>query len=318
MQLKYQSQLISSIRNFFLQQGFLDIIAPPVVPHPGIDVHIHHFEVVGSKVLKDQKLYLHTSPEFYMKQALSHGLDNIFSIGHSFRDEPESPIHRPQFLMLEWYRTNVHYHKIIQDLEDLSNHLLSFASSIGLPPKFQDKVKVLRKTVGELFDELLKLDIHKYQDKGDLYQLIQKDHPDIALPLLNEKLSIDDLFFLLFLNKIEPHLDKYDFLIVDEYPHYLSALSTLHPENPLVCQRFELFIKGVEIANCYNELVDPIEQEKRVHAALTEKKSLYGHDLPYPEVLMKALKKGIPQSSGVALGVERFLFQLFDLKIIFA
>ena len=115
MRLRYQFELIQLIRNFFTQQGFLDVMTPPAVENPGMEVHIHPFQL--HSVIKNKLVpqYLHTSPEFCLKQLLAspgEKIENIFSLSYCFRDEPNSPIHRNQFIMLEWYRKHaLHYIK---------------------------------------------------------------------------------------------------------------------------------------------------------------------------------------------------------------
>src|SRR5688500_2752905 len=118
MRRRYQFEFIQIIRNYFMEQGFLDVLTPPAVENPGMEVHIHPFQLHSVRSQTNVPLYLHTSPEFCMKELLAdekEQLDNIFSLSYCFRDEPDSPIHRSQFIMLEWYRKNERYEKIMQD-----------------------------------------------------------------------------------------------------------------------------------------------------------------------------------------------------------
>ena len=207
-----QAHLIKSIRSFFEQENFIDIITPPMVQNPGMETHIHPFQVAHARTNSMSEWYLHTSPEFHMKELLSHGLEKIFTISYAFRDEPLAPNHRPQFLMLEWYRKNAHYTKIMDDCENL----FSYCS--------QKEIKFQRATVQEIFEEMLKIDILEFLDKKDLKQLIEKNFKDIPLPTKGENLSWDDYYFLLFLNKIEPHLAHYPYLLLSEFPHRYPSL----------------------------------------------------------------------------------------------
>ena len=122
---------------------------------------------------------------------------------------------------------------------------------------------------------------------------------------MGEELSWDDYYFLLFLNKIEPLLVHYPYLLLYEFPHHLSALSTLKEADPRVCERFEIYSKGVELCNCFNELRDLTIQKERFSFQAHEKEKLYGYILPEPQVLYDSLERGLPVSSGIALGVER-------------
>jgi lysyl-tRNA synthetase class 2 len=312
-EIKQKFELVQSIRNFFLTEGFLDVLTPPIVSHPGIEPHIHPFKVVPTQELNEEgtrDLYLHSSPEFCMKELLSHGLQKIFTLNYSFRNERKSPHHRQQFLMLEWYRANEHYYKIMDDCENL----WSFCHEEFLHKKIESKA--IRMTVSELFQKHLSMDILKYLEKGQLREFIIQNHPEVPLPEKEEdhNMTWDDYFFLLFLNKIEPQLKNYPFLILYEYPHHLSALSTIKADNPLVCERFELYIHGIEVANCFNELCDLNIQKKRAEEGLLLKNQLYNYSLPTPNLLYRSLDRGLPPSSGVALGVERWLMALTNIE----
>ena len=308
--MRYQFELIQLIRNFFSQQGFLDVITPPAVENPGMEVHIHPFalySVVQNKVIKK---FLHTSPEFCLKQLLSdksENIDKVFSMGYCFRDEPDSPIHRNQFIMLEWYRKHERYEKIMSDVEELLNYCLK--SSLPLRKEMKDKT--LKKiTMQELFKQILNIDILNYLDVPSIKKLLTQ-FPDVPVPTVN--LEWDDYFFLLYLNKIEPEIAKYPLLLIYEFPAPLSALSTLKQSDPRVCERFEVYVNGVELCNCFNELTDPAEQRRRFSEQNKLKQKLYKYQLPEPSEFYEAMDRGLPPSAGIALGVERLLFALCEI-----
>jgi lysyl-tRNA synthetase class 2 len=302
------SLLIKSIRNFFEEDGFLDVLTPPMVTNPGMETHIHPFQVGHAKNLQFSNWYLHTSPEFHMKELLAMQFEKIFTITYAFRDEPKSTNHRPQFLMLEWYRKNEHYLKIMEDCEKLFSYSYNYLeqNKISVDPALKN-ISFERATIQEIFEEFLKIDILNYLDTNDLKNLIIKNFKDVPLPVMGEELSWDDYYFLLFLNKIEPHLTHYPYLLLYEFPHHLSALSTLKLDDPRVCERFEIYSKGIELCNAFNELTDLKIQKERFNNQRNEKLKLYGYELPEPDVLYHAMKMGLPKSSGIALGIERFL-----------
>ncbi|MFA6236960.1 MAG: amino acid--tRNA ligase-related protein [Bacteriovorax sp.] len=306
--LKAQFDLLWAIRQFFGQKNFQDVLTPPMVKNPGMETHIHPFLVAHAKSTSLAPWYLQTSPEFHMKELLSLGFNDIFSISYSFRDEPVATNHRPQFLMLEWYRRNAHYTRIMKDCEELFpfclDQLEQKQNAIDLSLK---NIKFEKATIQEIFLDILNIDILNFLEIKDLKELIEKKFKDVPLPTMGEKLSWDDYYFLLFLNKIEPHISHHPFLLLYEFPHHLSALSTLKTDDPRVCERFEIYSKGIELCNCFNELTDLNLQKERFSAQAMEKKNLYHYELPEPEVLYSALKRGLPVSSGIALGVERFL-----------
>jgi lysyl-tRNA synthetase class 2 len=311
MRLRYQFELLQLIRNFFTQQGFLDVLTPPAVENPGMEVHIHPFQLYSVNKGKKSPSFLHTSPEFCLKQLLSdpsENLENIFSLSYCFRDEPNSPIHRSQFIMLEWYRKNARYEKIMDDVESLITYCLK--STLPVRRNLIDQT-MTRKTMQDLFYEFLGIDILNYLDKNEIKSLL-KNYPDVPVPSID--CEWDDYFFLFYLNKIEPHLKKYPLLLIYEFPAPLSALSTLKKADTRVCERFEVYINGVELCNCFNELTDLDEQKKRFKDQAAAKKRIYGYELPEPQQFYNSLDKGLPPSAGVALGVERLLSSLFEIE----
>lgn len=245
-----------------------------------------------------------------MKELLTEGFEKIFTISYCFRDEPESPIHRPQFLMLEWYRRNERYESIMNDVEGLINYVLEKSSHFPVRKNILNQ-KMVKKTMQELFQEELNIDILNYLDVPSIKELL-KQFPDVPVP--NAELEWDDYFFLLYLNKIEPVISKYPILMITEFPAPLSALSTLKEDDPRVCERFEVYINGIELCNCFNELTDATEQRRRFTEQNLLKKKLYGYELPEPKAFYQTLDKGFPPSAGIALGVERLLHSLFDIE----
>ena len=310
MRRRYLFELIQIIRNYFGEQGFLDVITPPAVENPGMEVHIHPFQLHSVQKNALRPLYLHTSPEFCMKELLTDDFEKIFTMSYCFRDEPESPIHRPQFLMLEWYRKNERYESIMKDVEGLIEYTIQKASHFPLRKEIIGK-KLVKKTMQELFQEELGIDILNYLDVPSIKELL-KQFPDVPLP--NAELEWDDYFFLLYLNKIEPVITKYPLLMITEFPAPLSALSTLKTDDPRVCERFEVYIDGIELCNCFNELTDANEQRKRFKLQNELKKKLYKYELPEPNAFYKTMDKGLPPSAGIALGVERLLHSLFEIE----
>lgn len=304
--------MIQIIRNYFGEQGFLDVLTPPAVENPGMEVHIHPFQIRSVKDQRQLPLYLHTSPEFCLKELLADSAENfekIFSLSYCFRDEPSSPIHRNQFIMLEWYRKNERYESIMKDVEDLIRYVME-KSRIPLRKNLSGQ-KLVTKTMQELFREFLDIDILESLTVPAIKNLL-KSFPDVPVP--SQELEWDDYFFLLYLNKIEPHLTKYPLLLVKEFPAPLSALSTLKPDDPRVCERFEVYVNGIELCNCFNELTDLAEQKKRFDEQDELKQKLYGYKLPAPKKFYDSLEKGLPPSAGIALGVERLLTSLFDVE----
>ena len=292
------------LRDFFCKQGFLDVLTPPMVEHPGMESHLHPFAVHSMIEPKKRLGFLHTSPEFYMKELLSLGFKKFFTLGYCFRDEPSSAHHRPQFVMLEWYRANESYENIMKDSEHLINLAAQKLTEQGHPvnPYYLD-CKLKKKRIDELFQEVLNISILDYIEGKKLREYILQYHPDIPLP--KEDISWEDYYFLLFLNKIEPTLQNNPALLLYEFPAPLAALSTLKKDDPRVCERFEIYLRGIELCNCFNELTDLNILKTRFKLQGQEKYARYGYRLPKPQRFYAALKQGLPPCSGIALGVER-------------
>ncbi|MFG1493334.1 EF-P lysine aminoacylase EpmA [Halobacteriovorax sp. ZH4_bin.1] len=305
--------LQQAIRNFFIKDGFMDVLTPPIVENPGMEVHIHPFAIHSVHQNKTHDLYLHTSPEFHMKELLQEGFEKIFTMSYCFRDEPNSSTHRKQFIMLEWYRAKENYRKIMDDTINLYQFCHAYLKSKGIRVRdLDDKIKKV--TVQEVFLEILNIDILKLMDRDELYDLIDQKFLRINLSGNKDDYAWDDLFFLLMYNYIEPEMENYPFLLLYEFPAPLRALSTIKKEDPRVCERFEVYCRGIEICNCFNELTDSSEQVLRFKKDAELKDELYGYSLPWPNRFLNQLEKGLPTSAGIALGVERLLMSLTGME----
>ena len=307
-------QTVAACRQYFMNLKFIETPTPPLVPHPGMETHLHPFQIKSVCENESLPLYLHTSPEFEMKVLLSQGLSKIYHLGYCFRDEPDSETHRAQFLMLEWYRAGAHYHQILED----TLQLIEFTRKSLEDNQFKvySHLKLRKYTVTQLFDEFVGISILDHLEPLSLATKIVETHPHLLSDLDEDNLwPWEDYFFLLFLNLIEPQFKRGEIVVVDEFPAPLAALSTLHPENPKVCQRFEIYLSGVELCNCFNELTDLETQRRRFQEEEKKKKELYQYSLGEPTRLYQALEKGLPPSSGIALGVERLYLGLINEEI---
>lgn len=285
-----------------------------MVENPGMETHVHPFEVYSAKTKKSKNLYLHTSPEFMMKELLStegENLDKIFTITYAFRDEPNSFQHRCQFLLLEWYRKNAHYTSLMEDTEKLILFCRDHFENKNIKTKLSKNFSLTKKTMQELILETINVDILNFLDTKDLKNLITKDFKDVPLPEI--PLEWDDYFFLLYLNKVEPHIQNIEALLLYEFPAPLSALSTLKKEDPRVCERFEVYINGIELCNAFNEETSLETLKKRFSYQNQQKEKQYNYTLPEPKQFFNVMKN-YPKSSGNALGVERLLYSLIEIE----
>lgn len=311
---RMRSRVEQAIRNFFLQQNFLETKTPLFVKSPGMEPHIHPFQVIrwgeDSKNVK-QPVFLPTSPEFAMKKLLVAGLKDIFQICPAFRSEPDSPAHRPEFTMLEWYRADVGYEKIMDDVEQLFSFLA--AELLGKQVVTYDNrcISLERPWPRFQVNELFKKYAHVDLIKAGTIEEISKECNRFGIKI-NVGESWDDLYFKIWLNIIEPQLPADRPIIVYGYPSSQAALSVVDQfqDGHAWAKRFEVYAGGLELGNAFQELTDPIEQRKRFVEDMDLREKVYGDSLPkspIDESFIKALEEGMPQSSGIAMGVDRIV-----------
>jgi lysyl-tRNA synthetase class 2 len=289
------------IRSFFVDHGFVEIRTPTLVPSPGLEPFLDPFEthwVLGSQ---RHSLYLPTSPEFHLKKALVQGFEKCFELKECFRNGEKSVHHQPEFLMLEWYRAFNNLDTLVEDLQGLI---------CGLQKQFFPNENVFKiKTIKmeDLWLQHLDFKLTPQTTLQELQDLAQR------LNLDPREDDFDDLFNLIFLEKLEPRLkESLEPVIVFHYPPTQAALARLTSEG--WADRFELYWRGLELANAFHELNDPLEQRRRFHKD-QEKKRLLGKEVvPVDEEFLRALEWGMPPSSGIALGVERLFMALLRIE----
>jgi lysyl-tRNA synthetase class 2 len=235
------------------------------------------------------------SPEFSIKKLLAAGIGNCFEITRCFRNEEEiSNLHNPEFTMLEWYRINADYTDVMEDFERL----------------FREIVKKVNP----------KADLSKWRYQNETYDL-NLPWPRISFEEAFKKYAgknidsvKDDDFYQIFFNEIEPKLrESRKPAIIYDYPISQASLARKKASDPRFAERFEVFLAGVELGNCFSELTDAVEQKKRFESDLTERKSQGRTDYPIDENLIEALKSGLPPVSGIAVGVDRLIMLAADV-----
>ena len=316
---------MESIRDFFALEGFVEIETPLLVRAPGMEPNLSQFKTeLADECGHKQVAYLVTSPEYSCKKMLAAGMDKIFSLGKVFRNEEpfssgsgELVTHNPEFMMLEWYRAGEDYAKLMDDTERLvrfcAKQALSFRgahsdeesqrhneapgslASLGMTdlPWLRISVKETFNQIGLNLDQILTRDTMAKAalDKG--YAVSSND-------------SFDDCFFKIFLTEIEPKLGAERPTILYDYPIQMASLSRAKPGDPRYAERFEVYAGGLELANAFSELTDPVEQRKR----LEEERKLRGKrgkDQPPIDDDFIAAVGEMPPSAGIALGVDRLV-----------
>ena len=280
--LKLRSELFRSIRNYFYDHGFIEVETPVKIHAPAPEEFIES--------VRSEDDFLRTSPELAMKVLLSEGMDRIFQIGSCFRANEFGRRHREEFTMLEFYEQGIGYRE--QALftagyiaraarEVLGTTRISYQGN----PIDLEKVEFI--TVEEAFNRFAGVSTAEAQK--------------------------NDMFDELMVTKVEPQLGKDGLTFLCDYPANCASLARLRPDDPSVAERWELYIAGLELANAFGELTDPAEQKARFKAALAYRASQGMHAYPEPVEFFAALDRGLPQSSGCAMGLDRLTMIFCDV-----
>lgn len=287
---------IQGLRDFFRSRDFIELHTPSLVTCPGTEPSLDVFATelkVGSRA---KKLYLPTSPELHLKKALALGAEKIFEIAPCYRNGEITERHQPEFLMLEWYRSFDNLMSIKKDVEEL-------VSTLARILKLSGPQRVRSYSVAELFKMYCDFDFRPDTTKDELKALADKLGVDV-----HSAESIDDFFFLLFMDKIESQLPSEELIFVEKYPPYQAALARMTAEG--WGDRFEVYWKGLELANAFHELNHPEIQRLRSAEDLAKKKDLHKDVVSLDEEFFQCLEAGMPPSGGIALGVERLFMAL--------
>ncbi|WP_413569493.1 EF-P lysine aminoacylase EpmA [Bdellovibrio sp. HCB117] len=293
------SEYLQGLRDFFTQEDFLELRTPSLVACPGTEPSLDVFSTFLQVGSRKEKLYLPTSPELHLKKALALGAEKIFEIAPCYRNGEITEKHQPEFLMLEWYRAYDNLSAIKKDVEKL---VVFLAKKL----KTEAPKKVRSVSISELFKQYCYFDLKPDTTKEELKSLAQKLGVDVR-----SAESIDDYFFLIFLEKIESALPTEELIFVEKYPPYQAALARLTEEG--WGDRFEVYWKGLELANAFHELNDPGIQRLRSAEDLEKKKDMGKEVVNLDEEFFLCLEAGMPPSGGIALGVERLFMALLNL-----
>lgn len=309
-------KIIGFIRIFFKERGFVEVDTPALVRYPGTEPHLDPLKTeLKIKGRGNYGGYLITSPEYSIKKLLAAGLGNMFELAKCFRNnEPQSPNHNPEFLMLEWYRVNADYKMLMAETEELIKFLarqLFGREEIVYQGQKIDLSSWEKSSVRDLFLKFARIDLNKSENNAEkLAAEAKKLGYDIPVGD-----PFDDIFFKIFLNKIEPNLPKNKPIIIYDYPLPLASLARQNKKNPLYAERFEVYLGGLELANAFSELADPEEQRMRFEKEKEIRRGLGKEPDLLDGELLEALKF-LPETAGIALGVDRLAMIFADAKTI--
>lgn len=301
--------LYGALRRFFTQLGYLEVDTPLLVPTPGMEPHITAFEasfVPETDVGQRRPLYLHTSPEYAMKRLLADGAGPLFQICKVFRNGEVSRTHNPEFTMLEFYRPRADYHAIMADLEGA---LAEADRTVG-GDGFFTRTPYERLSVRDAVLRETGVDLRAHADGASL-----KRAAEAAGVRTGDATSFDDVFFHLFLQKVEGKLGWERPTYLTEYPASMASLARLKPEDSTVAERTELYAKGLELANGFSELTDAVEQRARLVEEQEFRRKSGRAVYPLDERFLDAVGR-MPPSAGIAVGLDRILMLLLGVESI--
>lgn len=306
--LRARNRIVAAMRDWFTGQDFVEVDCGALQVSPGNEAHLHAFATEwimpdGSRLPR----YLHTSPEFACKKLLAAGEERLFSLAKVYRNRESGPLHAPEFTMLEWYRTGAPYGQVMEDTIALIRLAARIADADRL--RFKDHAidpgqEPERLSVADAFARYADVDLLATLDEkggADRDALAQQSPVRTA-----EDDNWSDIFSRILSERIEPHLGMERATLLYEYPAIEAALARTCAHDRRVSERFELYACGVELANGFGELTDPVEQHRRFVDEMKLKQRLYGEAYPIDEEFLCALAL-MPDAAGVAMGLDRLV-----------
>ena len=301
--LQVRAQLLASIRQFFAQRQVLEV-ETPILSHagttdPNIESFCTQYFPPGASRAQGQTCYLATSPEFHMKRLLACGSGAIYQISRVFRNQEQGSHHNPEFSLLEWYRPGFDLQSLMLEVAELVQQLVR--------PQLNIETAVEYFTYQEIFQRTLAIDPLRDSNRT-LMDCAQGNGIELKGVGPEER---DVWLDVLMSHCVQPLLGKHDgqpcLTFIYHYPASQAALAQVTDTEPRVAERFELFIAGHELANGYHELRDAEEQRKRFQSDLQTRRERQLAPVVMDELLIDALHAGLPDCSGVALGIDRLL-----------
>ena len=327
--LRDRAALLTAIRAFFRRRDFLEVQTPALALCPGLEVHLDAIAVdvregMGGAMVRR---HLVTSPEFHCKRLLHAGLTRIYALASAFRSGERGGHHNPEFTMLEWYRAGQDSEAIIADVGELIRRC---AAAITVDRKRRGEARIvwrprraLRLSFGTALQRFAGLRVSGTDEASEAGAACDSDidGPPAPVPTLRARAerigvatrdtdSAADVLLAVFADRVEPALAAYELVIVDRWPICLASLARPLAHAPWLAERFEIYLRGVEIANGFGELVDGDEQRRRFESDLRQRRERSMPCYPIDERFLQALGRGCPPAGGVALGVDRLLMAL--------
>ncbi len=283
--LRARAHKLSAVRSFFQERNVMEVDTFLLSQYAPIDLHIDLFEVALSP---NHSGYLHSSPEYAMKRLLAAGVSDIYQLSHVYRKEEQGALHHPVFTLLEWYRIGWTQEQFLNELFDLLALFIDASCRETLSYR-------------AAFKRALSLDPFQTPD-ATLYDVLREK------TLLSAPGDRDEMLNVLWGSFVEPTLGQNGLTLITDYPASQAALAqTTIKEGEEVAQRFEVYTRGIELANGYCELTDSSEQKRRLLAANRARARIGKPTLPVDPLFLRALEVGLPACYGVAVGFDRLL-----------
>jgi lysyl-tRNA synthetase class 2 len=298
-----RSKIINSMRNFFTEQGYLEVETPILQPIPGgaaARPFVTHHNAL------DIPLYLRIANELYLKRLIVGGYEGVFEFAKDFRNEGMDRTHNPEFTVMEIYVAYKDYNWMMDFTEEMLERTVT-----ELHGKTQIQVGEHLIDFKRPFERIPMLEAIK---KETGYDLNGKNESEIREICKTLQIEIDDtmgtgkLIDEIFGEKVEPKLIQPTFII--DYPVEMSPLCKRHRKNPTLTERFELIVNGKELANAYTELNDPIDQRERFEAQLQLSEKGDDEAMFIDNDFLRALEYGMPPTAGMGIGIDRLVMML--------
>jgi lysyl-tRNA synthetase class 2 len=313
----FRSKVFAAVRTFFDQAGFLEVdtplLSPDLIPESCLEVfrteRLLPVSGQGGVFTRSQDWYLIPSPEIHMKKIISAYKKNIYQICKCFRNgESVGRIHNTEFTMLEYYAMGADYLDSILLAENLFAALLQSLPALGLPVPDDLKPPFERMTVNQAFMTYAGFDLYEAVEKGTLFDEVRKKN--IPVP---QETGTHILYDLLFVQEVEPKLGRAKPLVLTDYPAFVPTLARLNDDGK-TRQRWELYGRGVELANCYSEETDALRVKQFFdnEAEAKERSAIIKHNIDknYWKMFLPENQGGFPKCSGTAMGLDRLLMVL--------
>jgi lysyl-tRNA synthetase class 2 len=300
--LRNELKIISFIKNYLIERDFLEVETPIMQPIYGgaaaKPFKTHHNAL-------DMPLFLRIAPELYLKRIMVGGADRVFEMGRNFRNEGISTRHNPEFTMLELYQAYADYYDMMDLAENIVRECLAFINNGELVIKYGETTldfskKWARVKMEDLFKEFAGVDFRYLDDVVGIKKVADSLHVKYE-----DDATAQKVYDLIFESKIEHRLVEPT--IVYDFPKAWSPLSKEKFDNPIIAERFEIFIVARELGNAYSELNNPIEQKIRMEAQALAKAAGDNEACDVDYDYIRALEYGLPPCGGLGIGIDRLV-----------